>query len=181
MFWLTLTLGILMGLISRALIRRFIQKSFPGITDGHLDVLLIILLLIVAALSVTKHRDEEAKRMILRDVERKTQEVERLPDGRSRFGVVITGKPIVILEEHGKAISKFNIGDFGGCLQHSQRAIQAHEETLETLSRIANYGVDGGAYLPARETAKLYDLAARCADRLGKGELAAQYREKAKQ
>ena len=81
------------------------------------------------------------------DLENRTQEIGRLPDGRSRVGVIISGKPTIILEEHDKAAASFSKEDFTGCLTHSQRAVKAHEETLKILTGIANYGSDGGADL----------------------------------
>lgn len=177
-----------MGLLSRSLIRKFLQRFFPRIADWQFDVLLIIMLLMVSGLSVVKYRSEETrKRAMLKemadvrdkanDLENRTQEIGRLPDGRSRVGVMISGKPTIILEEHDRAAASFSKEDFTGCLTHSQRAVKAHEETLKILTGIANYGSDGGAYLPAQETAELYYLAAMCAGRLGKNELAKRYQQ----
>ena len=65
MFWLTLALGIIMGLLSRGLIRRCLQRRFSGLLDWHIDVVLIVLLVAVSFISVVKYRQEEAKKAAL--------------------------------------------------------------------------------------------------------------------
>ena len=178
-----------MGLLSRSVIRKLLQKVFPKLADSQFEVLLIIILFIVSGLSVVKYRSEEAKKMAMlnevadlrdkaNDLENKTQEVSRLPDGRALFGVIITGKPILLLEEHNQAIAAFSAKNFVSCLTHSQNAVQAHEETLQILAETANYGTEGGAWLSTQDIAKLYYLAATCAERLGEKELAIAYHQK---
>ena len=65
MFWLTLALGIITGLLSRGLIRRFLQKYNPRLLDWHFDVVLIVLLIVLSVISVVKNRQEEAKKAAL--------------------------------------------------------------------------------------------------------------------
>ena len=188
MFWLILILGIITGLLSRSLVRRFLQKLVPKISDGQFDLLLVILLFLISLLSVVKYRGEEAKKKVMLTemahlrtradgLESKTQTTSQLPDGRSLFGNVITGKPTALLREHDEAVASFSAGNFTNCLTHSSNAVKAHEETLQILAGIANYGQNGGAYLPPEETAELYHRASMCAERLGQNEVARRYNE----
>jgi len=62
MFWLTLFFGILMGLLSRGLVRWPVQKCFPRILDWHCDVVLIAILLIVSCLSVIDHMKDDVRK-----------------------------------------------------------------------------------------------------------------------
>jgi len=58
-----------MGLLARGLIRKFLQKFLPKITDGHFDAVLILILVIIAALTVMKHNYEESnKNKITKDI-----------------------------------------------------------------------------------------------------------------
>ena len=65
----------------------------------------------------------------LRDLDQRTSGIEKLPDGRTKFGDFVSGEPSIVIQEHNTAVSDFQNNNFEKAFEHSQNAIKAFEET----------------------------------------------------
>lgn len=99
---------------------------------------------------------------------------DKLPDGRIKNGLAVSGEPSVVIEEHNISKTKFYSGKYLESLEHSQNAINAYENT-EKITRSGGIFVGG---LQPQEIGKLYGLGALAAQRTGQKDLACQYAEK---
>jgi len=107
----------------------------------------------------------------LRDLDQRTSGIEKLPDGRTRVGRIITGYPTIVIEEHNTAANLFKKGDFTGALKYSQRAIEKYEESQQDASIQDN--------LNKSDTATMYYVGAMSAHQLKKHEQAYEWADKA--
>jgi tetratricopeptide (TPR) repeat protein len=108
----------------------------------------------------------------LKDLDQRTSGIEKLPDGRTKFGHFASGQPKIVIEEHDAAAHFFDQHDYMQALAHSQNAIAAYEETEKI-----NISVATGS-LSNQGIAMIYRLAALSAQRLDKRQLAYQYAKK---
>ena len=107
------------------------------------------------------------------DFDQRTSGLQKLPDGRTLFGHLISGNPTIVIEEHTAAQISLAAGDYKAALKHSQGAIKAYEETQQVSA-----GMRTGDLTP-ENVGKLYRLAAITAQKLQKNELANEYAAKA--
>jgi tetratricopeptide (TPR) repeat protein len=109
----------------------------------------------------------------LKDLDQRTSGIEKLPDGRTRLGTLITGAPTIVLSEHKAAVDEWGHGKLEAAFQHSQNAIKAYED-----SKVGTAGVESGK-LSHEDAAKLYYVGAAVAQLQKKIELANTFAEKA--
>ena len=107
----------------------------------------------------------------LRDLDQKTSGIDRLPDGRTKFGLFTGGRPSIVLEQHDAARASFKKKNYEKALTHSVNAIRAYEDSKKlegciSTGRFTNHAV-----------AKLYYLAALSAQRLRRRQFAYWYAE----
>ena len=108
------------------------------------------------------------------DLDQKTSDIERLPDGRTKFGGVITGSPKVILDALTAGIQSLTNKDVSTALIYFQRAISAFEAT--TTSGVM---IDTSKSLTPTGKSALYWYAGVSAQALGSNNVANEYAEKA--
>ncbi len=90
----------------------------------------------------------------LKDLDQRTSGIEKLPDGRTKFGGYLAGQPTIVLEEHNASIKYYNELNFQDAFEYSQKAINAFEESAkitEGQSTIQMGGISG------ENVAKLYN------------------------
>lgn len=126
-----------------------------------------------ASKNITLNRQEiELLAKALKDLDQRTSGIEKLPDGRSKFGNIITGHPSIVIEQHNIAAALLRKNDFVNAFQHSKDAIEAYESSQQN----ASIKIGG---LKAFAVAKLYHVGAISAYKLQKRDLAHQWAEKA--
>ena len=106
------------------------------------------------------------------DLDQRTSAMVKLPDGRTKFGSIISGTPSVVIDENNASVSNFQSGDYAGSLKHSQNAIKAYEDTKE-IKRVMSTGD-----LTAESVGTIYRLGAMAAQRLKEQKIAYQYAKK---
>jgi tetratricopeptide (TPR) repeat protein len=109
----------------------------------------------------------------LQDLDQRTSGLQKLPDGRTLFGHLISGNPTIVIQEHEAARTRFAAGDYKAALEYSQRAIKSYEDTKQVPATIST------GDLTPETVGKLYQLGAVIAQRLQKNELANEYAAKA--
>ena len=110
--------------------------------------------------------------LALKDLDKRTSGIEILPDGRTKFGSLISGQPSVVLEEHSAAIKAFEEGDFVSSFGHSKKAISAFEQASDVKA------VSVGTW-SQENVAKLYFQGALSAQRIRENKQAYQWASKA--
>ena len=113
---------------------------------------------------------------VLKDLERKTSGIQRLPDGRTLVGKIVSGDPTVIIEEHNAAIQASDAKNFEESLKRSQMAIEAYEQTKEVLN--AAHGTVTVGDLGNENIAKLYWLATLTSQQMLKNDIAYSYAQR---
>ena len=106
--------------------------------------------------------------LALKDLDQRTSGIEKLPDGRTKFGDFITGSPTVLLEEHDASIREFNQHNFQAALEHSKKAIDAFEQTADSS------GIKTGE-LTDEKVSKLYYQGSLSAHRANRNDLAYEW------
>lgn len=109
----------------------------------------------------------------LRDLDQRTSGLQKLPDGRSLFGHIISGEPTIVIAGHEQARRLFEAGDNAAALEYSTNAIDAYEEAEQVPHSLSS------GDLPPQNVAKLYMLGAVVATEERELELALEYAEKA--
>ena len=107
----------------------------------------------------------------LKDLNQRTSGIEKLPDGRTKIGRIVTGEPTIVLEEHNAANINFKNGNYSVALEHSQKAIGALEAT-EHFS-----GMQTGK-ISDENVGKIYFLGALIAQKRSESELAHKWAKK---
>ena len=108
----------------------------------------------------------------LRDLDQRTSDVEKLPDGRTKFGTIITGRPKAVIEAFGLAVQSYTNRDYAGSLNQARAGIEAFEASAVDGSLVS------GEITPNAKGI-LYRIAGQSAQSLGSNILANQYAEKA--
>lgn len=111
----------------------------------------------------------------LKDLDQRTSGIQKLPDGRTKFGTIIAGEPSIVAQELGASEAYFNSKDYSNALMHSENAIKAYEDSKQyeaTASMITGRLTQEGL-------SYMFNLATMSAQRLGKNELAYQYAKRA--
>lgn len=110
----------------------------------------------------------------LKDLDQRTSGIEKLPDGRTKFGSMVSGTPSILIQEQNLAASYFDSGNYTAALIHSEIAIKAYED-----SQRGQTGIIIGSQLNPEDVGKIYFLGALAAQYLNQKELANQYAKKA--
>lgn len=108
----------------------------------------------------------------LKDLDDRTSGIEKLPDGRTKFGHLVSGKPHFVLAEHQAAIQAFNAKKYRASLEHSKKAIEAFNASQNKGS------IDTGNLSPENR-GKLYVLGVLSADKIGDPNLVKEWSKKA--
>lgn len=108
------------------------------------------------------------------DLDQKTEDLEKLPDGRTMFGGVLAGTPKVILELFNSAARSYSSSDFNTALISSQKAIKALDSSAPT-----GVFIDTSTRMSPHGEKLLYLLAASSAIRLGSNNIANEYAKRA--
>jgi hypothetical protein len=110
----------------------------------------------------------------LSDLDQKTSDLEKLPDGRTKFGGVVTGSPTVITEAIAAGFKSAASNDIHGAFSNFQRAIMAFESTkptgviMDTSSNLTSFG-KSVLYTGAGEAALLVGSNSLAIERQKKG------------
>jgi tetratricopeptide (TPR) repeat protein len=96
--------------------------------------------------------------------------IEKLPDGRTQFGGVITGSPKVIMEALNSGFASARSNDFHSALSNMQTAIMAFEATKSSGAVI-----DTSTNLTATGKAAMYGNAGEFAMQVASNDLAIEY------
>jgi len=118
-------------------------------------------------------KDIEALTNALKDLDQRTSGIKQLPDGRTQIGYMISGEPIIVLKHYSSAVSFYKGRDFENAFIHSQKAINALEETNK-IERTMEVG-----QLTPEFIATLYRLGGVTAQELSKNDIASAYAKKA--
>jgi tetratricopeptide (TPR) repeat protein len=109
----------------------------------------------------------------LKDLDERTSGMEKLPDGRTRFGNIVSGAPTVVLEAHAAAVALYGHGQYEKALRQSRVAITALEG-----SEVEGVAMWSGS-LAGEDRAKIYRVAGLSAQRMGLVEEALAWAQKA--
>ena len=112
----------------------------------------------------------------LRDLDQRTSGIEKLPDGRTKIGDMISGNPSIVIDTNNMASTKFKEGNYIGALEYSKKAINAYEKTKNIKSKMSSMSTGN---LSQENIGIIYRLGAMAAQQVGEKELAYQYAEKA--
>lgn len=112
----------------------------------------------------------------LKDLDQRTSGITKLPDGRTKFGGMISGTPSIVIQEQNSAAELFSSGNYAAALLHSQNAIKAYEDSVKEE---ASVGLIQGGRFSHEDIGKLYFLGAGSAYYLKQYELSYQYAKKA--
>lgn len=129
--------------------------------------------------NIKLNRDDiEKLAKALKDLDQRTSEIKRLPDGRTNLGGIITGEPSIVIENHNYAAELLRKNDFSNVFQFSKHAIEAYESCQQVLSSLGKK-LDMSSNLEMSSIAKLYYIGAYSAHKLKKYTIALQWAKKA--
>jgi tetratricopeptide (TPR) repeat protein len=110
----------------------------------------------------------------LRDLDQRTADIEKLPDGRTKFGSIVTGKPKTLIEAADAGFQNYTNHNYGEALPYFQKAIEIFEaETNQTDVMMESGG------LTSLGKGQLYALTADCMLHLTNYLAANEFAEKA--
>lgn len=109
----------------------------------------------------------------LKDLDQRTAGVEKLRDGRTKIGDIVSGYPRVVADLHGTAFGEYGNANYEASLGYSQKAINAYETSKDKGSVLESGKLD------ETSVGSIYALGAQSAQRLGKHELALAWARKA--
>jgi tetratricopeptide (TPR) repeat protein len=108
----------------------------------------------------------------LRDLDQRTSGIEKLPDGRTRFGDIIAGAPKALLEVADRAEKYYSAGDY-------QNALKEYQVVIKFFATVPNDVYSVRDSLPPATRSFYYRLAGDCAMRLKDFGMALEYAKKA--
>lgn len=108
----------------------------------------------------------------LRDLDQRTSGIEKLPDGRTRFGDIVAGTPKALLEVAARAEKNYQAGDF-------QNALKEYQEVIKFFATVPDDVYSVRDSLPPATKSFYYQLAGDCAMRLKDFSTALEYAKKA--
>jgi hypothetical protein len=76
----------------------------------------------------------------LRDLDQRTSDIEKLPDGRTKFGSYISGKPKILIEAFDAGLQNYTNKNFKAALENFQKAIKLFESPLPSEATIVTSG-----------------------------------------
>jgi tetratricopeptide (TPR) repeat protein len=122
--------------------------------------------------NVTLTREEiRLLSLALKDLDQRTSDIQKLPDGRTKFGAMISGTPSIVIQEYNAAEDNFKSGDYNAAFYHAQNAIKAYEESKKEETG-ANFV--SGNFNP-EGVSMIYITGAKTAQKIGNNSLAYQY------
>jgi len=107
-------------------------------------------------------------------LDQRTSDIEKLPDGRTKFGSYVSGSPKVVIEAWDAGVQSFTNNDFQSALLNFQRGINAVEASKQSGAII-----EMGGGVMADGEARLCAMAAECSIQLHSNNLANEFAEKA--
>jgi len=110
----------------------------------------------------------------LRDLDQRTSGIEKLPDGRTKMGSFVAGKPTVAIESFKAGFQDYTNKEFRTALEHFQKCISVIESSVVTDVSISA----GGDFTPEGK-AMVYWYSGVCAQMLGSNYLANEFAKKA--
>lgn len=119
-------------------------------------------------------RQNEVAEEKLKELSERTSEVVRLPDGRTKFGNIITGAPSALQEKINAGLTAYKQNDFVAAHSQFAECVKLYEESKSQESNVAM--VTDGINADAIATASA--LAADTARRTGKHDVALTYARK---
>jgi hypothetical protein len=99
--------------------------------------------------------------------------IEKLPDGRTKIGSMITGKASVVIDAATEGFQSYTNKDFNNALVFFQKAINAMETT-----HISGVVMTTGGDLTPEGQSQLYGIAAECAMQIHSNSLANEFAQK---
>ncbi len=107
--------------------------------------------------------------------EKTSDEVVRLPDGRTKVGKIITGKPSLLFEKFEKAIASYQKKDFKSAFDDVSECVKMYEESRgQELDAVTISGA-----LTNESLNKLYYIAAKTAQNIGEYDISLKWAKKA--
>ena len=108
----------------------------------------------------------------LKDLDQRTSGIEKLPDGRTKMGRIVSGNPTIVIEALNAANQSYQKGDYVTALRHFKRGLEAYEARPSDLFyEDITYKSEG--------IADAYAMAALSAQRLHSNYVANGFAEKA--
>lgn len=110
----------------------------------------------------------------LKELDQRTSGIEKLPDGRTKFGNIIAGFPTIVAQEHNLSLELAKAGNYTGAFIHIQNAIRLYEDSKKEDASAAYYQhlTGTGEYI-------IYNLGRWISQQLGNNSLAYEYAKKA--
>ncbi|MEQ1906896.1 MAG: tetratricopeptide repeat protein [Pirellulaceae bacterium] len=109
----------------------------------------------------------------LRDLDQRTADIEKLPDGRTKFGSLVSGTPRRVIEAFEAARKFYANGAFADALANATNAIFTMEQGEQTATDLVKAGE-----IKSEFKAILFSLASECAQQLGAHALAHEFAHK---
>ena len=105
----------------------------------------------------------------------KTSEVVRLPDGRTKAGKIISGKPTLLFEKFEEAVASYQKKDFKRAFDEFSECVKIYEESRkQELDAVMISGT-----LTQESLNKLYYIAAMTAQNIGEYDISLKWAKKA--
>src|ERR1035437_664460 len=108
----------------------------------------------------------------LKDLDQRTSGIEKLPDGRTKMGRIVSGNPTIVIEALTAGAQSYNKGDYATALASFERGLEAYE------SRPSDLFYEDITYKP-EGIGDGYSMAALSAQRLHSNSIANEFAEKA--
>ena len=108
----------------------------------------------------------------LRDLDQRTSGIEKLPDGRTKFGDLVAGEPKALMEIEGRADKSYQGRDY-------INALSQYEEAIKILESIPSDAYSIHDSLTPQVRSRLYNMAANTANILRRYDTAFVYAKKA--
>jgi hypothetical protein len=112
----------------------------------------------------------------LRDLDQRTADIEKLPDGRTKFGQLVTGMPRVVIQAYESGFQRLTNREFATALESFTNAISAIDESDKKATGVALFS---GGSVPVEARAQIAIWAVQCAQELRLWDVAIIYSRKA--
>jgi len=110
----------------------------------------------------------------LRDLDQRTSDIEKLPDGRTKFGSFVAGKPKIAIEAFEAGLQNYTNRNSQAALENFQKAIALFETPMPS-----DVAINASGDFTPEGKAAAYWYAGVSAQRLGSNDLANTFAEKA--
>jgi BMFP domain-containing protein YqiC len=142
-----------------------------------------------ATLDLVAKESSDAKRLLgdlrkenenadekLKQLEQKTSEIVRLPDGRMKMGILVTGSPSVLMEHFDLMLAAYKDREFEVAYREAKTAIKLYEDSKKALT---DHYVSAGGTLKPEDVATLYGIGAELAQRFSEHDTALAWAQSA--